>query len=297
MIDFGQAEKRIQHLFEQAHQVQFEGKMWQVVKVAKPTCDKGEPKTDIYVLLQHNDVTQEIKISYKKTNADFLENKMSAERAKLIFGQDWQNIIQHSTAQIKDQFLKKILVYKEKFGRTEKGSITLGWKFELVNKSGGELSGKLILTQNQLIDIYAGHNLPMDKQHAKVNGEIIPYSGVANYILVGQDFQSAEDVLVKMQSIDDYVAKNSDIYFACKALNYRTFPNKYDGDRPLAVQVDWEIINAKLTPNLTFNHPLHRKGNELANKLIACLSQLNVQTTDDLNTENLNTTQIYELKI
>lgn len=294
MADFGQAEKHIQRLFEEAKTLQFEGKIWQVVKVAKPSCEQGEPKTDIYVLLQNGDLQREIKISYKKPNADFLENKMSAERAELIFGKDWQQIIQHSTAQINNQFLNKPLVYKEKFRRTEKGSITLGWKFELVNKPAGELSGKLVLTQNQLIDIYAGNNLPLDKKNAKINGEIIPYSGVADYILVGKDFQTIEDVLVQMQPIADYIIENPNIYFACKALNYRTFKKKYDGNRPLAVQVDWAIINGKLTPNLTFNSPLIRKGNELANQLIQCLTQLNVENTDELNAENLNTTQIYE---
>lgn len=55
---------------------------------------KGEPKTDIYVLAKdEKDITREFKISYKKPNADFLENKTSAERAELLFGSHWKNIV------------------------------------------------------------------------------------------------------------------------------------------------------------------------------------------------------------
>lgn len=48
-----------------------------------------------------------------------------------------------------------------------------------------------------------------------------------------------------MIPIDEYIKAHSDIYFACKALNYRTFKQKYDGDRPLSVQVDWEVKEGK----------------------------------------------------
>lgn len=48
-----------------------------------------------------------------------------------------------------------------------------------------------------------------------------------------------------MIPIDEYIKAHSDIYFACKTLNYRTFKQKYDGDRPLSVQVDWEVKEGK----------------------------------------------------
>lgn len=48
----------------------------------------------------------------------------------------------------------------------------MGWKFELLNKPGGELSGIMDLSREQIIDVHAGTNLPDDKRNAMVNGEI-----------------------------------------------------------------------------------------------------------------------------
>ena len=44
----------------------FEGKEYAVVLSGKPTCRKGEPKTDIYILAESDEGDIEIKISYKK---------------------------------------------------------------------------------------------------------------------------------------------------------------------------------------------------------------------------------------
>ena len=59
----------------------------------------------------------------------------------------------------------------------------IGWKFELLNKHGGERSGLLVLTDEQKIDVYSGSNLNVNKKNAKVNGVEICDSGVANFIL------------------------------------------------------------------------------------------------------------------
>lgn len=48
-----------------------------------------------------------------------------------------------------------------------------------------------------------------------------------------------------MIPIKDYVKMHPDIYFACKALNYRTFAEKWDGNRPLSVQVNWSAEQNK----------------------------------------------------
>ena len=157
-------------------------KIWKVIKVAKPTTSKGEPKTDVYILLveEKTGVEYEIKISIKQSNADFLENKLQAPRAEQLFGTNWSTIIQNSTESIKEEFEKKTLIFKNKEGRTEKGAITLGWKFELLNKSGGKLSGNVNVSS---LEVYSGQSLAADKRNAYINGKIIQNSGVANYIL------------------------------------------------------------------------------------------------------------------
>lgn len=295
MVNFRQSEQNILALFTVGQSVIYERQKYEVIKSGKPTCGKGEPKTDIYVLLQDNqNAKTEVKISYKKDNADFLENKIGAERAELLFGADWANIIKNSTQQIQSQFHGKPLIYKSKQKRTDRGAITLGWKFELMNKPSGELSGKMVLTPEQYLDVYSGSNLPIDKRNATVDGEEIVNSGVATHILLGNTYSSAQDVLDNIRKIEDYINDAPEIYFACKALNYRTFEQKFDGNRPLAVQVKWDIINGKLSPQLVFDEPLSWNGNAAAEQLKNCLQTLNIQTTDDINDTNVDSSRVYE---
>ena len=281
MGDFGEAERRILRFMSEGITFTFEQKEYIVVLSGKPTCQKGEPKTDIYILAKSNEDYAEIKISYKKENADFIENKMTAKRAEQLFGEDWIGIIEKSTTAIQDKFYKRMLIYKNGFKKTEKGSITLGWKFELLNKSGGDLSGKMLLTDEQVIDVYAGSNLSLDKRNASVCKQVIRNSGVANYILMDENVYSAQDVIDKMIPIKKYVMVHPDIYFACKALNYRTFAGKWDGNRPLSVQVNWDVIDNRLVPELVFDKPLIVRGNEVAKRLIYYMHKLNIRTTDE----------------
>lgn len=296
MPKFGDAERRILAYFKLGTNFIFKNKTFQVIESGKPTCPHGEPKTDIYILAKSGNELKEIKISYKKENADFLENKTNSERAEQLFGSKWRDIIMSSTQSIEKQFKNRPLIYKEKKGRTEKGAITLGWKFELLNKPGGNLSGKMNLTLQQVYDVYAGTNLSEDKKNASVNGHKIAYSGVANYILIIDTVISAQDAIDKMITITDYIATHPDIYFACKALNYRTFHSKYDGDRPLSVQVDWIITDGRLSHELIFDHPLEINGDAAAKKLLACMKTLNIKNTDNINSENSENKNIYGIE-
>ena len=292
MGDFGAAERRILAFMAEGTEFVFQGENYKVVLSGKPTCHKGEPKTDIYILAESAADKVEIKISYKKENADFIENKMSADRAEQLFGDDWVNIIVDSTTAISDKFEERMLIYKNKFKRTEKGSITLGWKFELLNKNGGDLSNKMLLTEEQIIDVYAGNNLSDDKRNAMVSGQVIENSGIANYILMDENVNSAQDVIDTMVPIKEYVKMHPNIYFACKALNYRTFAGKWDGDRPLSVQVYWNAEDNKLVPKLVYNQPLTVKGNEVAHRLLHYMKKLNIKTTDDIDDDNAGTDRI-----
>ena len=268
--DFGDAERGILAFMTEETEFVFQNKKYKVILSGKPTCHKGEPKTDIYILAESEYDKVEIKISYKKENADFIENKMSAERAKQLFGINWELIIEQSTTAIRDKFEERMLIYKNKFKRTEKGAITLGWKFELLNKNSGELSGKMLLTEEQVIE----------------------NSGIANYILMDEDVHSAQDVIDKMIPITEYVKLHPNIYFACKALNYRTFAGKWDGDRPLSVQVFWNAEKNKLVPKLVYDKPLMIKGNEVAGRLLQYMKLLNIKTTDDIDDDNAGTDRI-----
>ncbi len=146
------------------------------------------------------------------------------------------------------------------------------------------------LTRDQVLDVYAGTNLIGDKKDASVEGRVIPNSGIANYILMNDLIGTTQEVIDNLIPIERYVDMYPHIYFACKALNYRTFAGKWDGDRPLSVFVDWKAINGKLTPNLVFNQPLIIKGNEVGYRLIESLRSLGIRTTDDINENSISCT-------
>lgn len=293
---FGPAERRILSLFNKGTKFLYKGNLFKVLIAGKPTCSKGEPKTDIYIrAIDSVDNIEEIKISFKKKNADFLENKTNQERAEQLFGLDWKQVIIDSTTQIKHSFETRPLIYKNKLGRTNEGSITLGWKFELVNVINGQLSGAIKLSREQLIDVYSGTNLKGDKRDAFVKREQIPFSGVANYILLeNTTVNNTQEAINYLTPIEEYVDLNPNVFFACKALNYRTFKEKYDGNRPLAVYVDWFANNGKLDYKIRFDTPLEHGGNYAYSRLKAAMDILGVKTTDDLNCENvLDPSKIY----
>ena len=292
MPNFGESERNIKELFYEGVTFYYDGNEYEVIECGKPTCHKGEPKTDIYILTEANGQEREFKISFKQTNADFIENKTNAERAELILGEEWEDIIIDATTGIENAFYDKPLIYKKSHKRTGAGSITLGWKYELLNKSGGDLSGVVNLSREQVIDVYAGTHLPIDKRNASVNGRVITNSGIANFMLVDDDITDAQSVIDSIASIEEYVNIHPTVYFACKALNYRTFEGKYDGNRPLSVFVDWNVIDGKLDGRLVFDAPLVTRGDVVADKLLKCLDILGIDTTDDIDDNTVTDSSI-----
>ncbi|MFP3919909.1 hypothetical protein U5N28_19065 [Lysinibacillus telephonicus] len=291
MVQFGDSERHIVSLFTPGSRFRFNGKEYEVELAGKPTTRQGEPKTDIYVRcfeVIDRDII-EFKISFKQENADFLENKMTAQRAEQIFGLRWQEIISGFTKQIEQQFFNRPYIFKNKFKRTSEGCITLGWKFELLNKPGGELSNIVRFSPSQVVEVYAGRKLDDSKRNAMVNGIIIPESGVANCVINCDvhRINSTQEAVDSIIPIEEFARLNPDIYFACKALNYRTFADKYDGNRPLSVYIDWQVVNQKLTPNVIFDNPLVVRGNLVADNLKECLRVLNIRDTNGINQSNV----------
>lgn len=283
MVDFTKTERNVENMFPKGSSFSLEGEDYKVLLSGKPRPSTGECKTDVYILGKtRNGKEKEVKISVKQKNADFLENKMSLNRGREIFGENASCIIKQCLLSIKNCFSDDYLVYFEKKGKTKAHTMKLGWKFELLNKPSGEKSGFLKLTDEQKRDVFAGTNLPENKRNSRVNGQIINESGVANYILnIDDDNISQETCLRNLRPIDEY-AKSQNIYFACKALNYRFDENKWDGARPLSVYVNWCIENKQLNAHLIFDHPLECNGNQIGNNLKTILEKLSIKKFDDL---------------
>lgn len=292
---FSISEHFIITLFPEGSYFTYKGIKYRVDKAGKPTCDKGEPKTDIYIrAFDDSNNKAEFKISYKQENADFLENKTNAERAEQIFGENWSEIISEATKEIEDSFYHRPTVYKKASGKTEEGCITLGWKYELLNKKSGDLSAEVLLTDEQTIDVYAGTHLSQSKRHAWIGKEIIYNSGVANYLLFKNvdELHTAQDVIDNIISIKEYVkTEQPKIYFACKALNYRTkrvdengnLDPKYDGNRPLSVYIEWSKKDDVLHADFVFDRPLENGGDYAFDQLWKTLYEMGITTTDDID--------------
>ena len=280
MPDFSDTERRLIDLLKVGVKFKFDGVEYTVSQPScKPIVVKGECKTDVYVQTSSANGDRVFKISVKQQNADFLENKISHERAVEIFGSHADEIIMQATESIKDNFLKTPIIYFVRKGRTDAKSITLGWRFEFVNKSGGKLSSSMQLNTQQIVDVYSGTSLPDDKKNAKVNGEKVIDSGIADFILVvDQDKNmTIEDFEKGLMTIETFVeTEKPTIYFVCKALNYRVEKAKWEGNRYLSVYVDWHIKNAKLVGELRFDEPLHHKGKEVGNKVRNLLAELGI---------------------
>ena len=287
--NFGNSERHILNLLRSGLQFTYNGQVFTILESDKPTCRSGEPRTDIYVSTEtdkHH--REEFKISFKQSNADFLENKTNSQRAEQLFGVRWTEIISSATTALKNEFSSRPLIYKSNYKKTEAGSITLGWKFELLRVPSGRLSGNMNLSREQLLDVYAGTNMSSDKVNAIVNGNIIKDSGIANYILFEDSpIHTVQEVFDSLIPISEYIDQNPNIYFACKALNYRTYSQKYDGNRPLAVYVNWSISENKLCSCLGFDQPLLCTGKDAYQKLLSALNKLGISSTEDLNASNV----------
>lgn len=280
MANYGETERHLVRLFTEAKVFTYKGVKYEIQIIGKPRPSKGECKTDIYILCKDdlkNNI--EFKISIKQSDADFLENKMTYDRALEIFGDDTDEILSESILKIKQGFEKEPLINFSKFKRTEANCIKIGWKFELLNKPGGDKSSELILNNDQKIDVYSGSNLNASKRHCKVDGKIIENSGVANFIIVVDNI--VEDLtyyLNKLEDINSYAVEQR-IYFACKALNYRVDANKWDGDRPLSVYCDWSLnADNNMEAEIIFDKPLQVKGNVIGNNIRNLLSKLNINS-------------------
>ncbi len=290
-------EHHIVDIFAEGKSFSFDNINYTIALVGKPRPSSGECKTDVYVkgIDDHGNIL-ELKISVKhKNKAEFLENKVTAKKALACFGEDWSSIIETATRSISSNFENRPLVFAKKKGRTQKNSVTLGWKLEIANKSR-PLSVKILLTQQEIRDyVFKGTNSSEEKRNAKVNHTEIENSGVANYLLIADsdELNSVDDIVSKLQLIDDYTPPT--IYLIFTANNCRTSKNecntieyKADSARSLAVQIEWLCKDNKLTPNFIYDQPLLKTGeNDMKPILMSALKALGKAHPDELSPTDL----------
>lgn len=258
--NYAQLENKVLSLFIENEVIKYKDKEFLILTSGKPVARKGgEPKTDCYIKLQntYSNEILEYKISCKlKSSNEFQENKVKAERAKEILGSNWEEIISTTSQKIDHIFKSLSLNNPNGLKRNKNGHIVLGWKLEIATKDR-TLSSKLDLSEEKIKDyIYKGINQEKEKRDSFINQIKIKNSGIANYILITEinDINKAEDVLDKMILINQYQIKPHYLIFTANTYNIQK--NKTDGNRPLAVRIEWELKNEKLYPNIKYDSPL-----------------------------------------
>jgi len=282
---YAKAEKMIVSLFEKEGKFIWNDQPFLVEKVGKPRPQgKGECKTDVYVKGVHNNLHKELKISIKlKHTYEFQESKISAERAEAIFGENWKNIVKETSLSIQDEFAQLPLMYIDQKGNTKANSVTMGWRLEITNKPR-RLSAPICLTHQEIRDsIYKGINLPHEKKHAVVKGDVIENAGVAEYLLLfdEEEIHSVEDVMNHLQLIDSMEVPPTYLTFISN--NYRMKEKKIDGARPLAVYVDWKLENGIISPSIKCDQPLTYKGKERIPLVTSLFQQLQCKLPEELH--------------
>lgn len=272
---YAQAENHIVTLFAPGATFHYKGREFTSVESDKPrvATSGGEGKTDIYVKAVDSDGNEEeIKISYKKENADSYENWVSAARAEATFGENWKSVVGEAIEKNKDKFLsakKYDRRLRSSKSSSKGGAYTLGYAFDIRSNSRN-LSVQLDnLSHEQEKEIYSGATLPESKKNCMVNGVMVKDSGVATHMLVSDNAKTPQEAIDSLVSMDDYVSSHrGQLHMAFKAVNYYYYENKGEASRPLAVTVNWEKNkHGRMVNTLDLSNPLAVSSTEALAKI------------------------------
>ena len=290
--DYLLAEKRLEEKFSIGSKLLINKKKYTIINSGKPRPmnGSGECKTDLYFeCVDKENKKKEIKISIKLNNYEFLGNKTTLDTAKELFGPNAGDLINQSTKGIKDKFLNSQLIKWNK--KDNNIRIILGWKLEIFNNSSHKLKSIPELSLDQKIKILNGSNSSINKINSIVNRKIIKGSGKPDFILIiNKNFDNLtnldpSEILSNLQKIENY-AKKLNINFGFTAINYRKGPDKWDGDRALAVYIKWKYLNKKLLSKICFDRPLEHRANQFANTIrdeLKNLSNVNINQKNYIN--------------
>lgn len=238
-------ERNVLDLFKSGAEFLLQGEKYISTGSFKPrvVSGGGEPKTDVFVYAKNISTGEkhQIKISYKKNNSDFLENKLSADRAEALLGENFRALLKESF--IGMNFDSKVL------HSVDKTNYVLGYRVDIMNKPGRNYY-RVALPDSKIRAIYSGSDSSLNKTDCMVGNRVVSDSGVANFMLVGDSFANVQAAADCMVTMDDYITNHNEVFIAFKAVSFRTersgVKREWDGDRPLAFHVNWSYENGEL---------------------------------------------------
>jgi hypothetical protein len=280
LASFSESEKKLRRIISNQSFI-WNGEKFTTGKAYKPEKkgSGGECKTDCFVIAtQVSDKKEhQIKITYKKENASFIENKIRYGRAKTIFGDDWSETIKKQIIQIKKKLQDEPLFYLDRDRKTKKGSIKLGWRYEMEINGTRPLGTPI--QQNVARYVWENKNGKQEYRNCSVDGKKITNSGVPNFVFIrnAENFNSIDDVFPNLIPISS-VIKNGSITSAFTAQNYNAIRDYQGGGnkRDLSVPIDWSIKNGEITAKLNFEQPLEFNSNIKLEKLRVVLKELDI---------------------
>ena len=291
MADAG-AEIRVRNALKKIKTFELNSAKYEIIQLGKPTVSGGggETKTDIYIKAknQSNGNEEEIKISYKRQSFSFVENKIKSHRAEAIYGKEWSEIICEQINEIRDNFLAKPLIYFESTGHTERGSFTLGWRYEMEYNGKRKLQVKV--KQDIAAQVWKNKGAQAQYRDGIVDGEKIPFSGMPNFCLTIEpdDVKTVDDIFRNLVSMDELIQTHGNITAAFLAQNYRSHKQKQEGNkRHLGVWINWKIVNGKLWCEHVFDKPLEMESGPRLENLKDCLKELGIDLEGNFNIDSL----------
>ena len=218
----------------------------------------------------------------------FVENKIKSHRAEAIYCKKWSEIICEQINEIRDNFLAKPLIYFESTGHTERGSFTLGWRYEMEHNGKRKLQVKV--KQDIAAQVWKNKGAQAQYRDGIVDGEKIPFSGMPNFCLTIEpdDVKTADDVFRNLVSMDELIQTHGNITAAFLAQNYRSHKHKQEGNkRHLGVWINWKIVNGKLDCEYVFDKPLEMESRPRLENLKDCLKELGIDLEGNFNIDSL----------
>ena len=277
MADAG-AEKRVREIIDHS-EFTFENEHYQVIQNSKPSPEK---KTDFYVLARKikDNTEREFKISYKKPDFSFVENKVKPHRIPYIYGENWSEILKVQIKPIQHRFnVEPVIDFI-------KETIKIGWRYEIEQLDAPKTGGRnlsTIIQQNISSQVLWGDRCSDKWRDGFVDGRKITNSGIPDFILIkdDKDIHDIQDVFDDLHDIREYAKKHWKMRAGFIAQYNRwdkqTKTWKTEGfSRSFPVWIKWDVVKQKLRGRRIYDKPLEKSARDIIENLYNCLEEMGI---------------------
>ena len=277
MADAG-AEKCVREIIDHS-EFTFENEHYLVIQNSKPSPEK---KTDFYVLARKikDNTEREFKISYKKPDFSFVENKVKPHRIPYIYGENWSEILKVQIKPIQHRFnVEPVIDFI-------KETIKIGWRYEIEQLDAPKTGGRnlsTVIQQNISSQVLWGDGCADEMRDALVDGKKITNSGIPDFILIKdpESIKTIQDVFDDLHDIRKYAKKHWKMRAGFIAQNNRwerqTKTWKTEGfSRSFPVWVKWDVVKQKLRGRRVHDKPLEKCAGDIIENLYNCLEEMGI---------------------